>query len=103
MLTPNHMFGVQFSRLDNRKARAGLLVSSWNVCRGSRFMVSNTAAMKSSGTALWNRSDIELTNTRLGSLQRNGRSRASGWTDTENPFPYFSTPIRCNRRDILSA
>ena len=75
-------------------------------------ITANTRAMNSSGTRAWNRSDIELTNTRRGRLQRLGAVRTSSWVVIPNPGPlvrgspsvwYFAEPIALSRRARVSA
>jgi hypothetical protein len=61
-------------------------------------IVANTRAMKSSGTASWNRSDIELTKMRRGFRHRNGSSSLSGCSVT-----VANEPLPLNRSCNVSA
>ncbi len=55
------------------------------MCVRAKAMTANTSAMNSSGTPLWNRSLIELTNTRRGFRQCSGTSRRSGHSRRSKP------------------
>ena len=56
------------------RMRTCRLVRIWKICRGHSAITATTRSMKASGTASWNRSPIELTNTRLGLRQASGAS-----------------------------
>ena len=70
-----------------RKSRIKLerLVSTWKVCQLARSIVSQTRLTNSAGTPLWNKSDMELTNTILDRFQNNGCSRRAGRRVRSNP------------------
>jgi hypothetical protein len=82
------------------------------VCRGLSAITANTLAMNSSVTPLWNRSDIEFTNTSRGLRHRKGSSRTSGCMAMPKPGPlvrgspsvwYFAEPIALRRLAMPSA
>ena len=54
--------------------RSGRLVRIWYWCCGVRRITSQIRSTNSSGTSGWNRSDMELTNTRLAFFQVSGIS-----------------------------
>ncbi len=49
-------------------------------------MTWKTSFRKASGILSWNKSDMLLTNTRLGLRQRRGSSKRSGWRVNSNPL-----------------
>jgi hypothetical protein len=67
--------------------RPGRLVSTWKVCRCASAITANMLAMNSSGAWSWNRSLIELTNTRRGMRHDSGWVSLSGCSVMPNPGP----------------
>src|SRR3972149_711847 len=101
--------GSRAAHANHARIRSGRFVSTWNVWRGVVAITPNTAAMYSLGTASWNRSDIEQTNTRLGLRQRSGWARASGTRRTlpdqcpSRMVPAYGSPAFAKRAAIRSA
>ncbi len=95
-------YADQNSELDSSdRSLAWRFVSSWNVCCGAAIITASTRATNSTGTWSWNRSDMELTNTRRGRRHRRGSVSRSGRNVGLNPLGKALVPA--NRPAMVSA
>ena len=70
------------------RASGRAALSEFGTCAARAIaMTTNTSATNESVTSWWNRSDMELTNTRRGLRHRSGASTTSGCIVTPNPGP----------------